>query len=128
MEIESEEVVWQAKDGGVLFKGNVRLKQGDFLLTCTQLTVVSGSQGGISRVEASGEVELKRETWRAKAQRAVFEIERSNLTLTGQPEMLREGQVLRGREIVIDMKNDTVRAVGAKAVFHLEDLKKASKK
>ncbi len=124
--IESDEVVWQAKGGGVRFEGHVRLQQGDFSLTCTRLTVVTGEDGGVLRVEAVGEVALRRNHWKASAQRADFDIARSNLRLSGEPEMHRKGQVLSGREIVIDMKNDTVRATGAKAVFQLDELKNSS--
>lgn len=105
----------------VVFKGGVRVDQGDLRIHCDwlQATYPPKGEGGPERLVARGNVRLVQGDREARCTEAVFE-QRRKLAVcrsSSGPAVLRRGEdVVEGQEISFDLERSTVRVTGSAVV------------
>lgn len=129
IEIEAKELEVQDAQNRALFKGDVRVTQGNALLR-TQLLIVyyrtlpgktqakagnhlsrgvGGTQQDLQRLEASGGVIAEGDGQMATAEEAVYDFETERLTMRGNPVVLSEGDnVVVGERLEVNTKTGRI--------------------
>lgn len=120
IDIEADLLEVDDKQKQAVFKGNVVARQGGFSLKARELSVhYAGSPGGdvasadtgggnasITRIEAQGKVLVTtKDDQSATSEWANFDVEEQVVTIGGNVVLSQGENVLRGDELVIDLKN-----------------------
>ena len=114
IQIESDDLEIREQEKKALFKGNVRVVQGDMTLQAANMTVFykSGTKsiaaGGsdIDRIEVAGDVKLATATQKATADTGNIDMVSEVLVLNGKPVVLSEGgNVFTGCKLTVQMKS-----------------------
>lgn len=100
LDVRAERVELSHKQGVVRFEGSVVATQEDLELRCTKVTVRYREDGEIDELVAEGDVRVAAEGLRATARRAIYKRTAGILELTGDPEVQRGADRLRGARIV----------------------------
>jgi lipopolysaccharide export system protein LptA len=100
LDIEAGHLELLPGQGEARFSGGVVVRQANFTLRCAAIVARYDAQNRVETLEASGEVRLEADGWSAVAGHARYERETETLSLTGQPTLIREKDVLRGERIV----------------------------
>jgi lipopolysaccharide transport protein LptA len=120
LSIESEELEAYQKEGArrLLFRKNVRVKQGDLRLTSAALEAVYPADSSQpDRLTATGNVILVQGTRNARCDTAIYDRASAELTCRGSA-VYREGDNrLSGDVIEIDLTTERVRVTGSAAVL-----------
>jgi lipopolysaccharide export system protein LptA len=104
----------QDRANRAILSGAVNVRQAGMELTASRMTVaytgriVDGSPQ-VSRIDASGGVTVTRPDQRARAQYAVYDLNRRLITMLGGVTLNQEGNVVNGGRLTINL--DTGRAV-----------------
>ncbi|MBM3502411.1 MAG: hypothetical protein FJX65_00915 [Alphaproteobacteria bacterium] len=90
------------------FYGSVEAEQADLRLRADVLHIHynsqdRGNQQAVSRIDANGNVFVSTGTETAKGDDGVYDVARGLVTLTGDVVLTREGNVIRGRQLVVDL-------------------------
>jgi len=120
LSIESEELDIEQEGGRrrLVFGGNVRATQGDLNLRSARLVATYPKDGSEPELlEASGDVRLAQRDQKARCDGAVFDRVRDTLTCRGDAAFRDGDSCLAGKEIVIDLRRDTVRVTGGATVL-----------
>ena len=110
-----------------VFQGNVQAVQGNLGLQADTLTVKyrtsgqsDGSRAPFSRIDASGNVILTSAQERATGDWAVYEVDTKIITLGGSVVLTREGNVIKGQRLVVDLVTGRSRVDSGDAVLGME--------
>lgn len=103
-----------------IFSGKVMATQGDVQLNANDLRVYyrnssgarAGAAGGISRLDAIGNVTVKSRTESASGEWAVYDVDSGQITMGGKVELKRGESVIRGEKLVIDLPGGQSRIIG----------------
>lgn len=111
IQIEADRLEVRDNDKVAVYQGNVRVRQGETLLKTSELRVhYSGSAtgsapaSGVDRIETGGPVTVRSGTQTASGDRAVFEMARELVTLSGNVVVADGDNVVRGNRLVVDLK------------------------
>ena len=104
----------QDKANRAVLSGNVNVRQAEMTLTAARMTVfytgqVIGGNPQVSRLDASGGVTVKRPDQTAKAQYAIYDLNRRVITMLGAVTLTQSGNTVNGGRLTINL--DTGRAV-----------------
>ena len=100
LDIEAAHLEVRQDRGEARFSGGVVVRQSHFSLRCATMTARYDKQGRVDTLEAEGDVRVEAEGWSAVATRARYDRAAETLSLTGDPTLTREKDVLRGERIV----------------------------
>jgi lipopolysaccharide transport protein LptA len=118
LSITSEKMVFQNLKDKIIFEGTVIIKKAGLRLssdraevflvrkTTTPTSDIQDNTQQVSKIIASGQVQIKKGTQNAKADKGVFDKDKSVITLTGNPELWEEGYRIKGTEIVFFMDEE----------------------
>ena len=104
----------QDRANRAVLSGNVAVRQGEMTLNAARMTVIYTGQviGGnpqVSRLDASGNVIVKRPDQTARSQYAVYDLNKRVITMVGGVTLTQGGNTVRGARLTINL--DTGRAV-----------------
>lgn len=119
IEIEADRLEVDDNKNVATFTGNVKAVQGDFLMQSAELYAFYNEDGeggpgnsDLTKLEAKGKVLLKNGTdSSATSQWAVFDVKTEVVTIGGDVVLSQGKNVLRGEEVVIDLKTGRYRMV-----------------
>jgi lipopolysaccharide export system protein LptA len=108
----------QDRDHRATLSGNVRVRQQEMTLTADRVTanysgsIASGGDGGqdnggggpqVHRLDATGNVIVTRPTEVARGQYGIYDLDKKLITLIGGVSLDRNGSVVRGGRLVVDL-------------------------
>ena len=110
--IEADELEVIDGEKRALFKGNVRVTQGESTIQTSQLEVIysgdgSGGQGDISMLNLSGGVVAKSGANTASGDTGSFDVKREVVTLSGEVVLSQGPNVAKGCKLVASLKQNT---------------------
>ena len=122
--INSDELDADDRNGRrkIVFRKHVEVRQGDLKVTCDRLEALypAGSKQP-NRLVASGHVQLSQGNQRVWCDEAVFDRAGEKLLCRGNGRFVDSDHEMRGREIEIDLKRETVRVRGDARVVIRDD-------
>jgi lipopolysaccharide export system protein LptA len=104
LDVQAERLELRQQDGVALFEGNVVVTQEDLELRCARLTARYRKDGEIAELVAAGGVRVTRGTLKARAATATYRRAADTLTLTGDPQVDRGADRLRGKRIIFHLE------------------------
>jgi lipopolysaccharide export system protein LptA len=118
IEVEADQLDIYDKKKVAIFTGNVIAKQGETQLNTSTLTIhYSGGGAGtaqsITRLEANGGVIVSQKDQKATGNRAFVDMTKEQITLSGNGVLTQGKNVLRGKELFIDMRTGAARLASA---------------
>lgn len=126
VEVQADELQVDQTDGNAIFTGNVRVTQGELILTAANLRVNyaqegTGAGGGISSLFATGGVTLVNGTEAAEASEANYDIDAGRVVMRGDV-LLTQGQTaLSGDQLDIDLNTGSGQMRGnVRSIFQPE--------
>lgn len=109
VDFDADRIEVQDRADRVVLSGNVHVSQSGMTLDAARLTVAYAKQGGqsvdVERLDASGGVVVRSSGDVARGNFAVYDLNRSLITLIGGVELNQNGNVLRGGRLVIDLNS-----------------------
>lgn len=113
-----------------IFSGNVVATQGKSTLRASQLIVYydaaeDGTQGGVNKIEATGGITVVSEDQSATGRTGVFDMKTDTATLTGDVVLTQGKNVLKGPELVVNMKTGIAKIVGGTSGLFIQDSSKS---
>lgn len=118
--IDADLLVLENPKSIATWKGNVRARRGNMLLTAPELTAHYDEHGAITRLEARGGVEATEADRWARGQRADYDVARGVLVVTGKPEA-REGKTrMKGTKVTFLSGRNFLEVENATTVFEVE--------
>ncbi|WP_136441990.1 lipopolysaccharide transport periplasmic protein LptA [Pacificoceanicola onchidii] len=113
VEVTADSLSINQNDGTALYTGNVLIVQGDMRLAAPRVLVVySESQGRIDRLEATGGVTLVSGEEAAEADRADYDIEGGNVTMSGNVLLTQGPNALTSERMVVNLDSGSARMTG----------------
>ena len=105
VEVTSDRLSINQKDGFAVFEGQVVVKQGTMELTAAKVEVNYGADGKtIDKMVATGGVQLAAGTDAASADQATYAPGRSGLVMTGNVLLTQGGATIAGQKLDLDLK------------------------
>jgi lipopolysaccharide export system protein LptA len=113
IDFASDRIELQDRANRVLLNGNVRITQAEMTLTAARMTVtytgeITGGSPNVSRLDAAGGVTVSRPDQRARAQYAVYDLNRRVITMLGGVTLNQGANTVSGGRLLINL--DTGRA------------------
>lgn len=106
--IDSDTMTLENAKSKAVWSGHVRARRGPTLLLAPLLAADYEEGGAVSRVQASGGVEVfERDRW-AKGQRADYDAKTGVMVMTGRPEARQGKSHLRGTRVVFTSGSDVI--------------------
>ncbi len=101
----ADRIELQDRQDRVVLAGNVDITQGDLRLRAARTTMAFTDAGAlkIHRIDATGGVTVTRGTQSAEGAVAIYDFDRRIITLAGNVQLRRGGDVLNGGRLVIDL-------------------------
>jgi lipopolysaccharide export system protein LptA len=101
----ADRIELQDRQDRVVLAGNVDIAQGDLRLRAARTTMAFTDAGElkIHRIDATGGVTVTRGTQSAEGAVAIYDFDRRIITLAGNVQLRRGGDVLNGGRLVIDL-------------------------
>lgn len=119
IQIEADRLEVRDEEKVAIYKGNVRVRQGETLLKTGELRVhyigeaSSGAPGsGVDRIETAGPLTVQSGKQTASGDKALFEMAKDLVTLTGNVVLTEGDSVVRGDLLVVDLKAKKARMTG----------------
>lgn len=113
VEVTADSFAIDQASGSAEFSGNVRVSQGDLVLTAGAVTIEYAADGkGIKQLVASGGVILKAGGDAAQAQTATYVIDTAEVTLAGDVLLTQGSAAISGQMMVVNLTNGTGRIEG----------------
>jgi lipopolysaccharide export system protein LptA len=120
VQINSDNLRIEERSGTVHFEGNVQVQLSEGVLSCDLLIVMTSKEDSsvVRKAEATGNVVLQRGQDRVQAGKAIFDLEKGNVELTGDPFLTRADSTITARSIAYSLDDGTASFEGpVKAVF-----------
>ncbi len=122
IQIEADRLEVRDEEKIAIYKGNVRVRQGETLLKTAELRVhytgdaTGGAPGsGVDRIETGGPVTVRSGNQTASSDKAVFEMARDLVTLTGNVILTEGDDIVRGNRLVVDLKSRKANMYGGQS-------------
>jgi lipopolysaccharide export system protein LptA len=120
VDVKSESLEVYQNEQKAIFVGNVVATQGESTLRSARLTVFYDNSGApapsqasaIKRLEADGNVIVTSADQKATGSKGVFDMTTNQATLTGDVVLNQGESVIRGKQLVVDMKTGVARVIG----------------
>jgi lipopolysaccharide export system protein LptA len=122
IQIEADRLEVRDEEKVAIYKGNVRVRQGETLLKTSELRVhyigeaSSGAPGsGVDRIETGGPLTVQSGAQTASGDKALFEMAKDLVTLTGNVVLTEGDSIVRGDLLVVDLKAKKAKMSGGVA-------------
>lgn len=127
VDIKSDQLELQSESGKVLFRGHVYARQGSFELTSDSLTATYDKvTRDVQLLEARGRVKFRDGNRSGQADRALYAVDVSELTMTGRP-VVRDGDnTLAGTVIHYSTLSGRLRVQQARTSFQRDAIPKST--
>ncbi|SEJ36609.1 lipopolysaccharide export system protein LptA [Cribrihabitans marinus] len=113
VEVTAETLDVNQEDGTALFRGDVRVGQGEMRLNARQVLVIYNSDNsGIERLEATGDVLLVSGPDAAQAERADYTIGSGVIVMTGDVLLTQGANALTSNKMTVNLQTGTAQMVG----------------
>lgn len=113
VEVTADALDVNQENGSALFKGNVKIGQGEMRLSAnTVLVIYSDGGGGIQRLEAVGDVVLVSGPDAAQAARADYSVSTGVVVMTGDVLLTQGANALTSDKMTVNLSDGTARMVG----------------
>lgn len=105
IDVSADRAEAQTRADRAVFAGNVLVKQDALTLRTQRLTIAYSNAGGIdiNRIDASGGVVMTSPSETARGDFAVYDLDRSLITVIGNVRLDRGGNYLNGQRLTIDL-------------------------
>ncbi len=120
VQISSDKLRIEERSGAVYFEGNVQVQLAEGALSCDLLTVRTSKEDPsvVREGEATGNVVLERGPDRVLAGKAIFDLVKGSVELTGDPQLTRADSTITAKSITYSLDEGTASFEGpVKAVF-----------
>lgn len=111
IQIEADRLEVRDEEKIAVYKGNVRVRQGETLLKTGELRVhyigeASGAApgSGVDRIETGGPLTVQSGNQTASGDKALFEMAKDLVTVTGNVVLTEGDNIVRGSRLVVDLK------------------------
>ncbi|WP_316858774.1 LptA/OstA family protein [uncultured Cohaesibacter sp.] len=116
IEIEADQLDIYDKEKVAIFKGDVRAVQGDTTLLTATLTIHyegggAGTAQSITRLEAHGGVKVIQLDQQASGNSASVDMDKEIIILNGDVVLTQGQNVLRGKKLIVNMRNGAAQLV-----------------
>ncbi len=108
IQITSKSMEADNKKNMVTFKGNVVVKQEDIVIISDIMKVAYESKGGISRVEASGNVKMSQEDRIATGKKLVFYNREQKIVMTGNAKIWQGDNLISCEKVTVLLEEDKI--------------------
>jgi lipopolysaccharide export system protein LptA len=108
IQITSKSMEADNKKNMVTFKGNVVVKQEDIVILSDIMKVVYEAKGGISRVEASGNVKMSQENRIATGKKLVFYNPEQKIVMTGNAKIWQGDNLISCEKVTVLLEEDKI--------------------
>lgn len=113
VQVEADQLSVNQKDGTATFTGDVRISQGEMLLSAPHVQVIySENSKKIMRLMASGGVTIVNGPDAAEAQKADYDIDAGIVLLTGSVLLTQGPNVMKGEQVSINLDAGTAQVDG----------------
>lgn len=105
VDFTADRIEVQDRSDRVVVSGNVQVTQGDMRLTSDRLTVAYTQGGGveINRMDAVGNVIVRRGEETAKGNVAIYDLDKKLITMVGNVQLTQGSSRLNGGRLLIDL-------------------------
>ncbi len=104
--IEAKRMSLDNKKGLVTFEGSVVAVKGDMRVSCDSMQIYLDKKGGIERIVASGNVEVRVKDKIVTSKKAVYYAKEEKIVFTGAPKAWLGKNVVSGDRIIYFIKDD----------------------
>jgi lipopolysaccharide export system protein LptA len=108
IQITSKSMEADNKKNMVTFKGNVVVKQEDIVILSDIMKVAYEAKGGISRVEASGNVKMSQENRIATGKKLVFYNPEQKIVMTGNAKIWQGDNLISCEKVTVLLEEDKI--------------------
>ena len=108
VKITSKTMEADNKRNMVTFKGDVVVKQEDIVIFSDTMKVSYESQGGINKVEASGNVKMSQENRVATGKKLVFYNPEQKIVMTGSPKIWQGDNLISCEKVTVLLEDDKI--------------------
>jgi len=127
--INADSMEYDNRANRALFKGNVVARQDDITMFANAMNVYYSETGGLSRVDARGNVRVVQGDRIATGENIVFNNATQTIVATGSPRVWQGDNVVHGRKITVYLKEERTVVEGdpdsrASATIHPESSRK----
>lgn len=120
--ITSKSLVYDPEKRQAVFQENVVVTDADVTITSDTLTVSFDDQSKVSTITAEGAVCIRQSDRTANARRAVYNVEKGEVVLTGNPQVQQGRDIMRGEIITFWPGSKRIRCEpNAVLVIHADD-------
>ncbi len=111
-------IAWGGDDleitpGGFALIGRAEITQGGNRLRANRVNLTTESGGGVTKVEAVGDVFFVTPTQTARGDRAVYDLNTDEVVVTGEVILAQGENVVRGGRLTYNVRSETGRMAGA---------------
>lgn len=111
-------IAWGGDDleitpGGFALIGRAEITQGGNRLRANRVNLTTDGDGGVTRVEAIGDVFFVTPTQTARGERANYDLSTDQVVVTGEVILAQGENVIRGGRLVYNVRTETGRMAGA---------------
>lgn len=104
--INSDTMEYDNRQNMAIFNGNVVARQDDIVMFANSMHVFYSEAGGLSRVEAKGDVRVLQGDRIATGSSIVFDNATQTIVATGSPRVWQGDNVVHGRKITVFLKEE----------------------
>ena len=119
--ITSDSLEVFTKMGKADFKGNVEAKRKDFTLRCNNLEAYYNKEGIVEKLLCKENVVIVQKDRIITGNNALYEQDKSRVTLTGKPEIKQSENLVKGKIIYFYVDDDRVEVLQAKARLKVDE-------
>jgi lipopolysaccharide export system protein LptA len=113
VEVTADTLDVNQENGSALFKGNVKIGQGEMRLSADRVLVIyTEGGGGIQRLEAVGDVVLVSGPDAAEAQRADYSVAQGVIVMSGDVLLTQGPNALTSDKMTVNLTDGTAQMVG----------------
>jgi lipopolysaccharide export system protein LptA len=118
VEVTADKLAVDQASSAATFEGNARVGQGDMRLEADSIRVEYLAEGGVSKVEAIGNVTFTNGAESAEAQSAVYLVGEARITMSGGVLLIQGPNAISGDRLLLDLTtNQGVVEGNVKTVF-----------
>ncbi len=110
--IESDTLEYLKTDNMVIYKGNVVVKKGDFVLKSNLLRIFLDTKGQIKKILALGNVRFIKGNRKGKSDKAEYFKDKNFIVLIGNAELQQDSNIIEGDEIVYYLDTEKAEVKG----------------
>ena len=110
--IESDTLEYLKSNNMVIYKGNVVVKKGDFILKSDLLRIFLDAKGQIKKILAVGNVRFVKGNRKGKSDKAEYFKNKNFIVLMGNAELQQDSNIIEGDEIVYYLDTEKAEVKG----------------